>query len=217
MLKEIFNLFICFSMKYIRKSILRFIWPVVFLVITCLTLSGQTTMPDVLIKNGLKEQLNYIEEHTRIFENYRAIREDMFQKLMGNISDTLSSANKKIAILNSTVSGLKQTIDSLDSALETTNTRLENITRTKNSISVLGMEVAKVTYNTIMWLIIIGLASIMAIGFVVFKRNLSVTTTIKKELSELKDEFQSYRKTSREAREKMSMDHFNELKRLKGG
>lgn len=204
-------------MKDISKSRLRFISPVAFLVFTCLNVSGQTTMPDVLIQNGLKEQLNYIEEHTRIYENYRAIREDMFQKLKGNISDTLSSANNKIAILNTTVSGLKQTIDSLDSALETTNTRLENMTRTKNSISVLGMEVAKVTYNMIMWLIIIGLAFILAIGFVVFKRNLSVLLTIKKELSELKDEFQAYRKTSREAREKLSMDHFNEIKRLKGG
>ena len=44
----------------------------------------------------MKEQLNYIEEKTRIYENYRAIREDMFQKLKGNISDTLSSANNKI-------------------------------------------------------------------------------------------------------------------------
>ena len=204
-------------MKEIHKSGFRFISTVAFLVFTCFTAGGQTTMPDVLTKNRLKEQLNYIEEHTRIYENYRAIREDMFQKLKGNISDTLSSANKKIAILNSTVSGLKQTIDSLNSTLETTNTRLENVTRTKNSISVLGMEVNKSTYNIIMWLIIIGLAAILVLGFIVLKRNLSVTLNIKKELSELKDEFQAYRKTTREAREKMSMAHFNELKKLKGG
>jgi uncharacterized coiled-coil DUF342 family protein len=204
-------------MKDISKSGFRFISTVSFLVFTCFTISGQTTIPDVLIKNRLKEQLNYIEERTRIYENYRAIREDMFQKLKENISDTLSSANKKIDILNSTVSGLKQTIDSLNSTLETTNTGLEKITRTKNSISVLGMEVNKLTYNLIMWLIVIGLAAILAIGFIVFKHNLSVTINIKKEFSELKDEFQSYRKTTREAREKLSMDHFNELKKLKGG
>ena len=199
------------------KSQFRFISTVAFMVFTCFKVSGQTTMPDVLIKNPLKEQLNYIEERTRIYENYRAIREDMFQKLKRNISDTLSSANIKIANLHSTVSGLKQTIDSLNSALETTNTRLENITRTKNSIRVLGLEVNKVTYNIIMWLIVIGLAAILTLGFMVFKRNLSVTLNIKKELSELKDEFQSYRKTTREAREKLSMDHFNEIKKLRGG
>ena len=107
-------------MKEIRKSGFRFISTVAFLVITCFTAEGQTTMPDVLTNNKMKEQLDYIEEHTRIYENYRAIREDMFQKLKGNISDTLSSANKKIAILNSSLSGLKQSIDSLNSALQIT-------------------------------------------------------------------------------------------------
>jgi uncharacterized membrane-anchored protein YhcB (DUF1043 family) len=66
-------------------------------------------------------------------------------------------------------------------------------------------------------MIIIGLICALVFGFLAFKRNLSVTQNTKKELVELKDEFESYRKTSREAREKMSMDHFNEIRRLKGG
>lgn len=200
-----------------NKSRIRFLSTVAFLVITCFNVSGQTTMPDVLIKNSLKEQLNYIEEHTRIYENYRAIREDMFQKLKRNITDTLTSANIEIIILKSTVFGLKQTMDSLNARLDTTKSVLENAIRTKNSISVLGIEVNKVTYNSFMWLIVIGLAGILVFGFLVYKRNLSVIIHIKNELSELKDEFQLYRKTTREAREKMSMDHFNEIKRLKGG
>jgi uncharacterized membrane-anchored protein YhcB (DUF1043 family) len=68
-----------------------------------------------------------------------------------------------------------------------------------------------------MWTIVAGLVAILVIGFLAFKRNLSVTFNTKKELRELKDEFEAYRKTSREAREKMSMDHFNELKKLRGG
>jgi hypothetical protein len=40
---------------------------------------------------------------------------------------------------------------------------------------------------------------------------------LNKDLSDLKNEFEAYRKSAREAREKMSMEHFNEMKRLKGG
>jgi hypothetical protein len=54
-------------------------------------------------------------------------------------------------------------------------------------------------------------------GFLVFKRNLSVIFSTKKEFQELKNEFETYKKTSREAREKLTMDHFHEIKRLKGG
>ena len=174
-------------------------------------------MPDILIKNSLKEQLNYIDEHTRIYENYRAIREDMFQKIKVNVSDTLTATKSKIARLNKTTSELNLTIDSLRTTLETTKTRLDEITRTKNSISVICLEVNKLTYNKIMWTLLAGLIAVLVMGFLAFKRNLSVIFNTKKEYQELKDEFEAYRKTSREAREKLTMDHFNEIKRLKGG
>jgi hypothetical protein len=186
-------------------------------VITVLTVKGQVTMPDVLLKNSLKEQLNYLEEHTRIYDNYRAIREDMFQKLKGNISDTLSAANSKIAGLNKTKSALNLAIDSLRTNLESTRTRLEEMTSTKNSIRIIGMEINKLTYNNIMWTIVAGLVAVLLIGFFVFKRNITTIFNTKKEFQEIKDEFETYRKTSREAREKLTMDHFNEIKRIKSG
>ena len=186
-------------------------------VITVMKVTGQVTMPDVFIINSLKEQMNYLEEHTRIYDSYRAVREDMFQKLKVNISDTLSSANRKIAGLNKTKSALNLTIDSLRSNLESTRTSLEEMTKTKNSISVIGLEINKLTYNKIMWTILAGLVAALVIGFLAFKRNLSAIFNTKKEYQDLKDEFETYRKSSREAREKLTMDHFNEIKRIKSG
>jgi hypothetical protein len=186
-------------------------------VISVTKVTGQVTMPDVLLKNSLKEQLNYIEEHTRIYDSYRAIREDMFQKLKGNTSDTLASLNSKITGLNKTVFVLNRTIDTLKTNLASTQTRLEEMSRTKNSIRVAGIEVNKATYNKMMWTILAGLIAALLVGFLIFKRNLSVLNDTKKEFQELKTEFEAYRKTSREAREKLTMDHFNEIKRLKGG
>ena len=187
------------------------------LVITVMKVTGQTAMPDILIKNSIKEQLNYLDEHTRIYENYRAIREDMFQKIKVNVSDTLSAAKSKIAGLNKSTLNLNLTIDSLRKTLETTKTRLEETTTSKNSISVIGLEINKLTYNKIMWTLLAGLVALLLTGFLVFKRNLSVIFSTKKEFQELKNEFETYKKTSREAREKLTMDHFNEIKRLKGG
>jgi wyosine [tRNA(Phe)-imidazoG37] synthetase (radical SAM superfamily) len=187
------------------------------IVISVIKVTGQMTMPDVLLKSSLKDQYNYIEEHTRIYEDYRAIREDMFQKLKRNVSDTLSSINVKIAGLNKTVSVLNRTIDTLRTNLVSTQTRLDEMTKTKNSIHVAGIEVNKTTYNNSMWTILAGLIAILLIGFLAFKRNLSAMSNTKKEFQELKAEFETYRKTSREAREKLTMDHFNEIKRLKGG
>lgn len=204
-------------MKAMNKSIHKLTLTVVIVLIAFMRVSSQANLPDDLIKNPLTDQLKYLEERTRIYENYRAIREDMFQKFKKNVTDTVASAKKKISGLNASVKTLNQKIDSLNSTLTTTKTMLDEMTATKNSIEVLGMEVNKISYNGIMWTIIIGLICALVLGFLAFQRNLSVTQNTKKELIELKDEFEAYRKTSREAREKMSMDHFNEIRRLKGG
>jgi uncharacterized membrane-anchored protein YhcB (DUF1043 family) len=199
--------------KFCRGALLT----IVFLAVLLFRLKGQSTMPEVLLKNSLKEQLNYLDERTKIYEYYRAIREDMFQQVKKNITDTLTNTYAMINTLNNSVSGLNLKIDSLNSVLVTTKASLEEMTRTKNSIRLLGIEVNKLTYNSIMWLIIAGLATCLAIGFLAFKRNLISVHNSNKELSDLKEEFQAYRKSSREAREKMSMDHFNEIRKMKGG
>ena len=186
-------------------------------IVTAMKVTGQAVMPDELIKNPLKEQLKYLEGRTIIYENYRAIREDMFQKLKSNVNDSLSAADKKIAGLKKTASELNLSLDSLRANLQLTKTSLEEMTRTKNRLKVIGLNVNKDTYNGIMWTILGGLVALLLIGFLVFQRNLSTTSNTKKEFQELKNEFEAYRKTTREAREKLTMDHFNEIKRLKGG
>jgi protein-S-isoprenylcysteine O-methyltransferase Ste14 len=67
-----------------------------------------------------------------------------------------------------------------------------------------------------MWTVIGILAILLALGFLVFKRNLVVLRRTEKDLKELKDEFAAYRQTTRLAREKAEMDHFNAIKKLKG-
>ena len=176
----------------------------------------QTASPEVLDKGTFKEQMSYIEEKTRIYENFRAIREDMFQKIKANSIDSLNSAKSRIAGLMQMTNNLNTRIDSLNSSLASTKESLQEMTRTKNSIKVLGIEINKVAYNTIMWTIAGALLLLLGIGFLAFKRNLAVTRNTKKDYNELKTEYENYRQKSRLEREKMSMDHFNELKKLKG-
>jgi chaperonin cofactor prefoldin len=173
-------------------------------------------MPDALIKSSLNEQFKYLDEHTKIYEYYRAVREDMFQLTKKNVADTLSSLNMKIAGLNKTTRTLNQTIDTLRKDLRSTKLSLEETTKSKNSISVIGLEINKAAYNRIMWTILFGLVAALVAGFLVFKRNLTIISNTRKEFQELKEEFETYKKTSREAREKMTMAHFLEMKKLKG-
>ncbi len=177
----------------------------------------QTAIPDVLDKGTFTEQMKYLEEKTRIYENYRAIREDMFQKIKKNSLDSLTKAKNRITGFITLTGNLNSRIDSLNSSLNVTKEELKEVSRTKNSISVFGIKLDKIAYNTITWTIVAGLLFLLVIGYLTFKRNLTITLNTKKELKELREEFEEYRKKTRLDREKMSMDHFKEIQKLKGG
>jgi hypothetical protein len=177
---------------------------------------SQTTIPEVLFNGTLPEQMKYLEEKTRIYEDYRAIREDMFQLIKKNAVDSLGKVKGQVTILAGMNRNLVMRIDSLSASLSNREAQLNEAVSTKNSIKVIGINVNKVAYNSIMWIIVAALAVLLALGFLIFKRNVFVTQNTKKELADLSAEFEAYRQKARLEREKMSMDHFNEIKRLKG-
>jgi hypothetical protein len=194
----------------------RFIIVVAIVAMEATMVTGQNSIPDVLMNGTLSEQMNYVENKTRIYEDYRAIREDMFQKLKNNSIDSLTKAKNNIAGFVALTGTLNLRIDSLNTNLNVTKEQVKELTRTKNSISILGIELNKTSYNSLMWIIVAALATILGIGFLAFKRNFAVTLETKKELKDLRTEFEAYRQKTRLEKEKMSMDHFNEIRKLKG-
>lgn len=191
-------------------------------IITAIVLTGavrincQTESPEVFKQGTIPEQLKYLDDHTRIYENYRAIREDMYRNISRNTLDTLAKAKKTIYQLTVHTSALDSRIDSLQKSLEASGNELQKMSRTKNSIRVLGMEVSKVPYNTFMFVLLGALIFLLVTGYLAFRLNRITTLKTKKDLEELKAEFEDYHTKTRLEREKMSIDHFNEIKKLKG-
>lgn len=189
---------------------------ILILVTLATTLSkGQAKMPEELTTATIPGQINYVEDHTRIYDNFRAIREDIYQKLNKNILDSLTAEKNKVAELKNNTAALDSKTDSLNVLLASTRQQLEEVTATKNKIRVLGLEINKTAYNAIMWILVGGLILLMAIGFMIFKRNLVVLLRTEKDLKELKEEFAAYRQSSRIAREKVEMDLFRANQKLK--
>jgi len=198
------------------KPLLRSAFTILIILVSSISSIGQSPMPEILEQGTLREQMNYIEEKTRIYENYRAIREDMFQMIKRNAVDSLSKVHGQVNILAGMNKNLLTRIDSLTISLTDTKTLLEEAVSTKENIRVLGMNLNKTVYNSIIWIIVGILLFLLAMGFLVFKRNLTVMLRTKKDLEELKVEFEAYRQKKRIEIEKMGMDHFNEIRKLKG-
>jgi len=198
----------------------KFTWKLSVVLAVFFALTGkvfsQESMPDVFREETIPEQLKYLQEHTRVYENFRAIREDIFQKISKNTNDTLSKNRSRISTLVSSNKALQSRIDSLLKIQEASEKTLAEITRTKESLNVLGMQVNKKAYNTLMWTILGILILLLLIGYLTFRQNRNITVRTRKDLNDLKEEYEKYQKKTRLEREKMTIDHFNEIKKLRG-
>jgi uncharacterized membrane-anchored protein YhcB (DUF1043 family) len=67
-----------------------------------------------------------------------------------------------------------------------------------------------------MWTLVGILVLALLIGYLTFRQNRNTTIRTKKDLNDLKEEYEKYQKKTRLEREKMTIDHFNEIKKLKG-
>jgi len=169
----------------------------------------------VLDSATLEAQLDYLETHTRIYNDFRAIREDVFQKTKKNVEDSLSREKLEVARLKSEISERDFQIETLNTDLSRTKTERDQAIRTKDSFMFLGIQLQKGVYNTIMWIIVLGLLLVGAFLFLLFKRGFAVNSQIKNELKTIQEDYEEYRKSSREKYEKLVISHHNEIMKLK--
>lgn len=192
------------------------VWTVVCLIIfNFQPVVSQYVTPPILDSATLKSQLDYIQERTRIYNDFRAIREDIFLKMKGNTLDSLNAAKLNIATLNSKLTENSFQIETLTSDLNRAKNERDDAIRNKDAFSFLGIQMNKALYSTIVWFIILGLAIVAVMLFLLFKRNQVITVQTKKELEILNEDFETHRKTSREKYEKLVVNHHNEIMKLK--
>ena len=198
------------------KTNFRIIAIIVSVFACSLSSFAQYKLPEVLNTGTMEEQMEYLRQRTSIYNDFRAVREDIFQTIIKNSLDTLTVANTKIMSLNSQIAMNTASMDSLNSLLRTTRNELTQAVKERDSLFLFGIPMNKILYNTIMWALVAGLIIIAGLILILYNRNRVITNQTLKESEYLKEEFDSYRKLNREKIEQMVINHFNEIKKIKG-
>lgn len=201
-------------MKYIEKF--RFVCLLFVLFLLPQNPVAAQSMPDVFNEGTLDEQYQYLHDRTGIYNNFRAIREDMFQRIRRNSLDSLRSAYRAIEAEKQLVLEARMEKDSLENLLADVSEERDQAISDRDSLFLLGIPLSKTFYNALLWSIIGILAVLFVSVLFMFFRSNTITRQKTNDLKELQEEYEEYRKTSRERFEQQSIDHFNELKRLKG-
>jgi preprotein translocase subunit SecF len=194
----------------------------IFLAIFIFCLTGvndihpQTITPEILDTATLQQQMDYLKDRTNIYNGYRAVRDDIFLKMQKNALDSLSAAKREISQLKTSLENTGSDMALLERSLQQMSEERDSAIKNKNSLSFLGIQMNKALYNSIMWVIVLGLAALLIILFLLYKRSFSVTRQIRKDLEETREEFETYRQQSRERYEKLVVQHHKEVLKLKG-
>ncbi len=161
-----------------------------------------------------KKSGNYRAEGKR----YEVVRVINLDKLRKNVIDSINAANAKKSELNTTIATHEATITSLNNKLEDTTSNLNSVTAEKDSMSFLGIQVSKGTYNGILWTIIAGLLALLLLFIYKFRRSNILTQIAKSNLSELETEYEDHRRRALEREQRISrqlQDEINKYKKMK--
>jgi uncharacterized protein HemX len=169
-------------------------------IFTSLTFFAQEEVKE---DNSIKGQFDKIYRTSTTYQVYKVISKEKYEKLKANVLDSLRKSEETISEKDNLLKSERNSIEKLNTDLEKTKEELELALAKENSISLLGFQVSKVTYNLVLWLIIIVLA--LALAFFVFKFSKShiLTKEAKENLETVEEDFENHRKKSLEREQKL--------------
>lgn len=164
---------------------------------------------------SIEEQFDYMVDKSSNYEEYKVIRKAWVNTFRSHFLDSLSTMRNEITSRQALINSKDVRIDSLNARLQQTREELQTAVKNRDSLTLLGISMYKNVYNGVMWTIIAGLIVGLAIFIGLFRRSNKVTVETKRDLNEVKDEFEEHRRKAREQMEVVKRKHLDEINKLK--
>jgi len=175
-----------------------------------------------LDKGSIDSQFDYLYRKSGNYradgKRYEVVRTLNLDKLRQNVIDTINAANKKATQLKGVINTQESTIASLNEKLSETTKNLASVTDEKDSMSLLGAQVSKATYNIILWTMILGLFLLLLLFIFKFRQSNVLTQEAKTNLADLESEYEDHRRRALEREQRISrqlQDEINKYRKSK--
>ena len=204
-------------MKYIKYLL------VTITLLTCsFTVFSQNITDDEKLSldaGSIDNQFEYVIRRSNNYQDFKVVKKNWLTTLKSHTLDSLKAVHKDLADTKILVDTQAKEISDLKSSLESTQTNLENTRNEKDNISLFGIQMAKSSYKTIMWITIACLLVLLGLFIYKFKNSNDITIQAKKNLADIEEEFEEHRKTAVEREQRVRrqlQDEINKQKTTKG-
>ncbi|MBS9774163.1 MAG: tRNA (guanine-N1)-methyltransferase [Tenacibaculum sp.] len=192
---------------------------IVFVIVISISAYGQSS----LSKNQLDSLPNTIENQflktykkSNNWQDYKIIKKNIFIKLQKNILDSVSSFKKEALLKQKKINEQNSFIKSLEEKIVKLEEDLNISLKNKDGINILGTQLNKVTYNIIMWTIVLLLFVALLFFIFKFKKSNSTTKGAIKNLNSIEEELEQVRKKALEKEQKLRRQLHDEINKNKG-
>lgn len=189
---------------------------VVFISLSTFAQTESSEEPKPSLDGGtLESQFDYLYRKSSSYQEYKVVKKTSYQKIKGNVLDSLSSIKKELGDTKKIVDVQASEITNLKNDLKITNDNLSAVTKEKDNIKFLGMPMTKSAYNSLLWAIIFSLVALLLFFIFKYRSSNSITTQAQDLLADTEKEFEAYKAKALEREQKVRRELQDELNKQK--
>jgi preprotein translocase subunit SecF len=159
----------------------------------------------------LEEQITHLIQKSNRWEDFKVVKIKSLEQLQTNITDSINALKIDAAEARASVASFEEEKAALLSEITKRDAEISELYKEKESITFLGLPVEKAIYKNIMWGISGALLVLLLIFVFRFKRSNVITVQARAMLSEIQEEYNSYKKRALEKEQKLARELQNEL------
>lgn len=201
------------------KKVILPILSALILSISALSAQGQLTKDTTSVADpSLKGQYQLMLAKSKTLNGYKLVNPARLNTFWRSVNDTLTTgrkqlaaATKKIREHEDNIAGLKAQISGNENSLASSNAKV-------NEISFLGISFTKSNYNTIVWSLIIALATALTVVILRSAKHIHEARYRSTLYEEIAQEYQAYKTKANDKEKKLArelQDERNKLDELK--
>ena len=145
------------------------------------------------------------------WQNFKMLDRGKLAAFQRSMTDSINGVRSQLVAEKQKVKENEATIKELNDKITEIQAALDQTKDQKDSVSFFGALVSKGLYNTIMWGIVLALASLLVLYIYKFSNGNVVTKKSINDLNELQEEYENYRKAAIEREQKVSRQLKDEI------
>ena len=167
------------------------------------------------IDNSIEAQFVEVIDKSNNYQKYKVIKRTKLAGLRKNILDSIETLEKSIEQKDATIASQNSNITNLEDSLSNTQNNLDTSIEKEGTISLFGMTTKKGTYNFLLFSTISVLVLALLFFVIKFKNSNIITKQTNHKLSEIEQEFDSYRQKKLEEQQQLRRKLQDEINKNK--